>query len=201
MANGGTVVIEGGTSKLGADGNPVLDEYGAPIIIGGNPKLKDPNDSSKGYVREGGKLTKVIQERRKDRETQFGEIRQEVATLTRSAEQYKAVEITKAKKDLEVIKTNLMAAQDMAASVLAKGKAEADVIVMKNKAEAEGVNAKVTAFSSGEKYAEYQLISRIAPSISNILSNTEGVFADLFERFISISAKQQASSPEQQLNK
>lgn len=197
----GNEVIEGGTPKLVPDGKPEVDEYGAQIIIGGTPKLKDPNDPSKGYAREGGKLAKVIQERRKDRETQLGQARQKIAISIRTAEQYSKVEITKAQKDLEVTKRNLKAAQDKAAAVFAKGKAEADVTVMKNKAEAEAVNAKVSAFGLGEKYAEYQLITKISPSIVHILSNTEGVFADLFERFASISAKQQTSSPEQQLKK
>lgn len=197
----GNAIIEGDILKLKADGKPELDTYEAKIIIGGTPRLKDPNDPSKGYVYEGGKLAKVIQERRKDRETQFGQVRGEIAVAIRTAEQYLKVETTKAQKDLEVAKTNLRAAQDTAAAVFAKGKAEADVTVMKNKAEAAAVNAKVSAFSSGEKYAENQLIIKIAPSIMRILSNTDGVFADLFERFAFINPEQKASSPQQQPKK
>ena len=79
------------------------------------------------------------------------------------------------------------AAADTAAKVIAEGQANADVIVMKHKAEAQGVSEKIAAFQTGEKYAEYQLITKFAPGIKQILSNTEGLFAQLFERFAKIS--------------
>ena len=54
---------------------------------------------------------------------------------------------------------------------------------MKHQAEAEAVRAKIKAFGTGEMYAEYQLITKFAPGIRQVLSNTEGLFAELFERF------------------
>ena len=54
---------------------------------------------------------------------------------------------------------------------------------MRHKAEAEGMRAKVAAFKTGDKYAEYLLITKLSPAIRRILSNTEGPFADLFRRF------------------
>ena len=95
------------------------------------------------------------------------------------------VETTKAEKDLVVATIGLEAAKDRADRVRAEGFAEAEVTVMKNTAEAEGVRAKVSAFKSGPRYAEYQLIQRFAPAIRRILSNTEGPFVELFERFLS----------------
>jgi hypothetical protein len=62
---------------------------------------------------------------------------------------------------------------------------------MAHKAEAEGVKAKVTAFGTGSKYAEYALIMKLSPGINEILSNTEGLFARLFERFVSLTKEQQ----------
>ena len=44
--------------------------------------------------------------------------------------------------------------------------------------------AKVSAFKTGDRYAEYQLIQKFAPAIRRILSNTEGPFAEIFERFL-----------------
>ena len=187
----GSVVMVGGKPKLNADGKTVLDREGKPVMVGGKPKL----DADDKPVREGGRLEQVIFQRKKDRESQFGVVREDIALKIREAEQYQAVEVTKAEKDLEVARINLEAAKDKAAAVLAKGTAEAAVKVMEHKAEAEGVKAKVSAFVSGDKYAEYTLIMKLAPGITEILSNTEGLFATLFERFITIEkAKKKAGT-------
>lgn len=177
----GTVVMKGATPKKDKDGQSVLDEAGRPVMVGGKPALDDEGRE----LREGGRLTKVIQERRKDREQKFGGVRVEIVTEIRAAEQYQAVEVTKAERQLAVAKVRLEAAKDHAAKILAEGTAAAEVTVMKNKAEAEAVKAKVLAFGDGSKYAEWQLIMKMSPGITRILSNTEGSFARLFERFSS----------------
>lgn len=180
----GAVVMENATPKLGPDGEPMTDATGWAIMVGGTPKL---NESGK-TMREGGRLAKVIQERQKDRESKLGGIRVQIAQRVRDAERYQAVEVTKAEKDLAVATITLEAAKDRAARVLADGVAQADVTVMKHNAEAEAVRAKIGAFGSGEKYAEYQLITKFAPGVKGILSNTDGLFAELFERFANLAA-------------
>jgi regulator of protease activity HflC (stomatin/prohibitin superfamily) len=184
----GTSVMEGAKPKLGADGKPVLDERGQPVMVGGTPKVGPEGKP----MREGGRLDKVLKERRIDRETKFGAIREKIAEKVRDAERYEGVETTKAMKELEVARINLEAAKDRAAKVLAEGKAEAAVTVMKHTAEAEAVKAKVAAFVTGEKYAEHQLIVKFSPGIRRILSNTEGLFAELFERFARTGASGKA---------
>ena len=178
----GTVVMVGQKPKLDATGKPVLGREGKPVMVGGKPKL----DADNKPVYEGGRLKQVIFQRKKDRESQFGVVREDIAGKVREAEQYRAVEVTKAQKEFEVAKINLDAAKDRAAAVLATGTAEAAVKVMEYQAEAEGVKAKVSAFVSGDKYAEYALIIKLAPGIGEILSNTEGLFATLFERFTTV---------------
>ena len=140
-------------------------------------------DASGKEIRDGGRLTRVIQERKKDREQQLGKVREEVATLVRRAEEYRNVEETKGTRRVEVAKIQLEAAKDKAAGLRAEGFAGAAVKVMAYKAQAEGVQQKVDAFGEGGKYAEYLLIRKISPCIENILSDTEGSFANLFERF------------------
>ncbi len=186
----GNAVMVGQNPKLDPDGNPVLDETGKVIMTGGKAKL-DPEGKP---VREGGRLKQKIFQRKKDREQQFGLVRKEIAKKVREAEQYQAVQVTQAQKELAVAKIKLEAAKDMAAAVLAQGKAEAAVTVMQYEAEAEGVKAKVKAFGVGDKYAEYTLITKLAPGISEILSNTEGLFAQLFARFISLTESDRKKS-------
>ena len=159
-------------------------EIGMPVLEGGKPKL----DKNGKPVQEGGRLSRVIEQRRKDREGQLGEVRQSIVKVIREAEQYQQVEVTKAEKNLAVVKIQLEAAKDMAARTKALGLAQSAVILMENKAKAEGARAKVSAFGSGDKYAENQLIVKLAPGISVILSNTdEGPFAKLFERFTTLN--------------
>jgi len=183
----GNVVMEGAKPELGPDGKPVLDERGNPVLVGGEEK-EGPDGKP---LREGGRLARAIEERRKDRASKLGEVRGTIVELVRDAERYRGVEVTKAEKEVEVARINLEAAEDTAAQTLAKGRAAAAVIVMKHMAEAEGVKAKVSAFQTGEKYAEYQLIIKFSPGIRRILSNTEGLFARLFERFAKMGASQE----------
>jgi regulator of protease activity HflC (stomatin/prohibitin superfamily) len=178
----GNVVMIGQTPKLDAAGEKVLDEHGDVVMVGGTPKV----DADGKVMREGGRLSQVIQERKKDRASQIGEIRESIATQVREAEKYRNIEVTQANKDVTVAKINLEAAKDRAAGVKAEGLADAAVMVMEFKAEAEGVKDKVTAFGTGDKYAANLLINKLAPGISEILSNTEGPFAKLFERFASL---------------
>ena len=182
----GNVVMEGAVPELGPDGKPVRDERGKVKMVGGKEKLGPDGEP----VREGGRLAKVIEERQKDRESKFGEVRGTIAELVRDAERYRGVEVTKAERDFAVAKINLEAAKDKAAQVIATGIAKADVTVMKHKAEAEAVKAKISAFKTGEKYAEYQLIMKFSPGVRRIWSNTEGLFADLFSRFARIPSSE-----------
>ena len=133
--------------------------------------------------RDGGRLAKVILERKKNRESLLGGIRVKIAQELRSAEQYSKVEMTKARRKLAVAEVGLESAKDRAAQIMAKGKAEAAVTVMQHQAEVEAVRAKVAAFGSGPAFAENQLIKKLSPGIRKILSNTDGPFAKLFERF------------------
>ena len=183
----GNIVMEGAQPELGPDGKVVLDERGNPRLVGGKEKL-GPDGRP---LREGGRLARAIEQRRRDRESKFGKVRGTIVELVRDAERYQKVEVTKAEKDLAVASINLEAAEDKAAQALAKGKAEAEVTVMKHRAEAEGVKAKISAFKTGEKYAEYQLIRKFSPGIRRILSNTEGLFARLFERFAKMGASKE----------
>jgi hypothetical protein len=186
----GNVVLEGGEPKVDEEGRPVLNEDGTPVFEGGDPKRDEEGE----IVREGGRIKKVIQELRKQREGKLGEVRAQIAEILREAEKYANVEVTKAEKEFEVGKINLEAAKDKADAVRAEGEAEAAVTVMKYQAEAEAVKAKVTAFGTGDKYAEYQLIRKLSPGVTKILSNTEGSFAELFQRFSRMSEEPDTKS-------
>ena len=63
----GYPAVEGGKPKLGPEGQPLFD-HGIPIVEGGKPKL----DLTGAPVFEGGRLTKELQTRMKDRAEKIG---------------------------------------------------------------------------------------------------------------------------------
>jgi regulator of protease activity HflC (stomatin/prohibitin superfamily) len=183
----GYPAVEGGKPVLDANGQPVF-ERGVPVVTGGKPKLDDAGKP----VYEGGRLSKELQTRMKDRAESLGGVMLEVATLRREAEQYGLVEMTKANQNLEVAKLRLQAANDLAAKKVAAGEATAAVIRFKNEAQAAGVQASTAAFGGGDKYAQYLLTQRFAPAIKSIWSNTDGFFTNMFKN---LASQKDATTP------
>jgi hypothetical protein len=82
-----------------------------------------------------------------------------------------------------VAKLKLEAAQKQADALVARGQADAAVILLKRKAEAEPLRQQVQAFGGGDAYARNFFYLKIAPSMKSILTNTDGPFADVFRQF------------------
>ncbi|MBF0498830.1 MAG: hypothetical protein HQM09_01750 [Candidatus Riflebacteria bacterium] len=80
--------------------------------------------------------------------------------------------------------TFLEAAQKEAQATLARGKAEADVILLNSTAEAEAFRKSVEAFKNPELFAYHEFLMRVAPSIGTIFANTEGIFGRIFSSMI-----------------
>jgi hypothetical protein len=72
---------------------------------------------------------------------------------------------------------------------VARGRAEANVVLYDFQARAEPLKNAVDAFGDGMTYAQHFFYQKVAPAMQSILSNTEGPFADVFKSF------QQVSSP------
>ncbi len=95
--------------------------------------------------------------------------------------------MTQANQALAVAKLHLEAAQKEADALVAKGKAEAAVILLQRQAEAEPLRQQVAAFGDGTAYAQYFFYQKVAPSIQTILATTDGPFADIFRQFTAIN--------------
>ena len=118
----------------------------------------------------------------------IGDKNKEVVTITKKAEQERDVALTRAQQDLAVAKLKLDAAQKLADAQVSRGKAEADVILLKKQAEAEPLRQQIAAFGDGHTYARYFFYQQVAPSIKSILTTTDGPFADIFKQFAPASA-------------
>ena len=110
---------------------------------------------------------------------------QKVVTMTFEASREQQVAITKANENLAVGALKLEAARDEAAAVVARGKADADVIRFDNEAEAAGWSEAVAAFGgNGNEYARYVMYKALAPGFSNIMANTaDSPLMDIFGSF------------------
>jgi len=112
----------------------------------------------------------------------IGDATKQVVTIVKAADRERDVAITQANQALEVAKLQLDAARNQASAIVARGQAEANVILLQKRAEAEPLRQQVDAFGSGEAFAQYFFYQRVAPSIRSILTNTEGPFAEIFNQ-------------------
>ncbi|MDA1214830.1 MAG: SPFH domain-containing protein, partial [Planctomycetota bacterium] len=110
---------------------------------------------------------------------------QEVIKVTTKARQEQEVAITKADEKKLVAQFRLDAAADEASAIMAKGKAEAEVIEFQNEAEAAGWKAAVAAFSgNGRQYSQYVLYQKLASAYQNIMVNTaDSPIMKIFDQF------------------
>ncbi len=122
----------------------------------------------------------VEQEEMQKQNEDIGEANRQVVTLVTEAEQAKAVALTEAAKRLEVARLDLEAARENAASLLARGEAEAEVARLKFQSEAEPLREAVSAFGGGEQYAQHFFLQKLAPALKSVLASTDGPLAEIF---------------------
>jgi regulator of protease activity HflC (stomatin/prohibitin superfamily) len=110
---------------------------------------------------------------------------QEVVVVTTEAKKLQEVALIEANQRLAVAQQKLLAAKDLAAAVLAKGKADANVVKFANQAEAAGWQKSIEAFSgNGHEFARWTLYKKLAPAFRSLMVNTENSpLMDLFRAF------------------
>jgi hypothetical protein len=110
---------------------------------------------------------------------------QEVIRVTTMALREQEVALTKAREKLAVAEFRLAATKDEAAAITSKGTGAAEVIELKNKAEAVGWQRSVEAFEGdGNQYAQFVLYQKIASAYRNIMVNTaDSPIMKIFESF------------------
>lgn len=125
----------------------------------------------------------VEQQEMQKQNSALGEMRTTVVTVTKEAEQRKNVAVTKANREFAVAKLTLDAAEKEAAAIRSRGEAEANVILFNYKARAEPLKSAVNAFGDGYLYAQHFFYQKVAPSVREILTTTDGPLADVFRDF------------------
>lgn len=108
------------------------------------------------------------------------------------SKQRKATEEARLKQELANAQLQLDAAKEQAKAITAAGKAEADVIMLQNEAEVSGLRKAVQGFPSADYYAHYQVLSKLAPALSEIFASDTSEFAKLFTAYLAPPAKSAA---------
>lgn len=110
---------------------------------------------------------------------------QEVVVVTTEARKKQEVALIDANKRLAVAEQKLLAAKDLAAAIMAKGRADADVIQFGNQADAAGWQKSIAAFSgNGNEFARWTLYKKMAPAFRSMMINTDNSpLMDVFKAF------------------
>ncbi|MCO6459230.1 MAG: band 7 protein [Pirellulaceae bacterium] len=132
-----------------------------------------------------------------ERKRKLVEAEREVVKVVTEAEQKQEVAIIEANQRLKVAELELQAAEDLAAAVTARGKADADVIEFQNQAEAAGWKKAVSAFSGdGDQYARWVMLKKLAPSFQQMMVNTaDSPLMDIFRQFSEPPAGARVAQP------
>jgi hypothetical protein len=110
-------------------------------------------------------------------------------------DQSKEVEESRLKQDLANAKIELEAARSEAEAKLATGKAQADVIGLQNQAEISGLKTAVQGFSSVDHFAQYHVLSKLTPALSEIFASDDSEFARLFAAYMAQQPGTNAKMP------
>lgn len=104
-------------------------------------------------------------------------------------DQRKENEEARLENDLKAAQAKLDAAKEQAKAIEAKGKAEAAIIKAQNKAEVAGLEKAIAGFPSAEQFAQYHVVSRMTPSLTEIFAGDQSEFAKMFTAYLNGTKK------------
>ncbi len=107
------------------------------------------------------------------------------------SDQLLEVELSRLKQELDNAQLQLDAAKNQAQAIVSKGKAEAAVINLTNAAEASGLRKAVEGFAGVQNFAQYHIVTRLAPALTEIFASDTSDFAKLFSGYMTAPAGHQ----------
>jgi hypothetical protein len=151
-----------------------------------NTRLKNVETIAQLKTQQGLKLKEAL----KLRETALGDARTELNQEQQKTEGALMAQEAKLKQDLENAQLGLEAAQADAKATLSRGKVDADLLQKKNEADVSGLKTAIQGFSSADQYAQYQVMSKLAPALTEIFASDNSDFAKLFAAYMTPSKKE-----------
>lgn len=111
------------------------------------------------------------------------------------ASQMKEVALSQATQDLENAQLALDAAEKQAEAKLTKGKADAAVINLQNEAQVAGLRKSAQGFTNVQSFAQYNLMNKLGPALSEIFAADDSDFGRLFSNYLAQPAESAKKSP------
>ncbi len=112
-----------------------------------------------------------------------------------NADQRKSVEKAKLEADLKSAQTRLEGAKKKAEGIRITAKNEAKVTMAKNQAEVAGLKTKIGGFASPEQFAQYEVLLKLSPALSEIFASDQSDFAKMFAAYMNGAGKKGNGSP------
>jgi regulator of protease activity HflC (stomatin/prohibitin superfamily) len=109
---------------------------------------------------------------------------QELKVAKELAQQKIEVEEAKLKNEMKAAQAKLEAAREQAKATITRGKAEAAIITAQNEAEVAGLKTAVGGFPSADYYAQYQVLMKLSPALSEIFASDSSEFGKLFSTYM-----------------
>jgi uncharacterized membrane protein YqiK len=88
------------------------------------------------------------------------------------------------------------AAREEAKAIRAKGQAEADVIRAQNEAEVAQLKTAVLGFPSPEAFAQYHVLKKLGPALTEVFASDGSDFARLFGHYLTPPANKMSPMPQ-----
>lgn len=114
---------------------------------------------------------------------------------TTRAKQAKETETAKLENELKAAQARLDAAEKQARAIRTRAQGEADVILAQNKAEVAGLERAVAGFPSPEHFAQYHVLTRLAPALSEIFASDQSEFARVFSTYMTPGRRLNGGTP------
>jgi regulator of protease activity HflC (stomatin/prohibitin superfamily) len=100
------------------------------------------------------------------------------------AKQQKEVEKARLENDLKAAETRMEAAREQAKAIVTRGKAEAAIVNAQNEAEVSGLRTAIAGFPSADQFAQYHVMTKMSPALSEIFASDTSEFAKLFALYM-----------------
>jgi regulator of protease activity HflC (stomatin/prohibitin superfamily) len=112
-----------------------------------------------------------------------------------NAQRRKDVEQARLEANLKAATARLEGAKKRAEATITEGKAEASIITANNEAEIAGLKTAIAGFATPEQFAQYQVLTKLAPALSEIFTSDNSEFAKVFTTYITAGTKKLVTNP------
>lgn len=105
------------------------------------------------------------------------------------------VEKAKLEAQFKAAQARFEGAKKRAEATVTRGKADAAVTMAKNEAEIAGLKTAIGGFPSADQYAQYQVVMKLAPALSEIFASDTSEFAKVFSSYMQPGSRKLTALP------